>query len=232
MTKPDPVKILEELEIILEYGLRFLHAWQEISEKLYTEPELLDLAPEFFKITSLALIEAATLQAAKLTEERDDSVNLVYFFNVVKDLRQGNSSPCGDPLETDREILERLRSTIEEIKHERDKKLAHNDRKFMNSRESRVEQVQAYKLIDLFLTSKGILKKYRALLGVAPTTQQAMEMPSGKAELDELFQLVRIVLDDETVQDISEQAKQTRSMRKARMKIREALTGEIGSIKL
>ena len=221
--RPRLEKTLDELNKIASQGLDHLNAWEEIYKAIHSDDvDLVDLAPWYFFLTGIAHLEIATLQAAKLTENHGDSVNLEYLLNLLTDRCQANFPSnwreVRKSVDIDRTQLSDLKPIVSRIKTERDKRIAHHDRSNLSATSDDVTRIEATELENVLQTIRNIVTRYYIYYyGEVPT------MPSsdygstgllGPKGLGELFHLARKALDDETINDVSHHVKRIRAWRR------------------
>jgi len=219
-------RIIDELRRLIDRGRLHLLAWREVYKIARSEGELVDLATGFFWMTAVAHFDAAILQAAKLIDAGKDSVNFAYFFNVLLNESRkyfpNNWDEVKKSVQADQNRLSSIRDDFQQVKGERDRLVAHLDRKVVNSGLDEETRVKAEELEKLFDTFEQLLHPYYAYYGLS-TPIDLCNQTMFSMSLDDLFYLVRKALDGEPIGDASESIKKVQSWRRARLWVERSL---------
>jgi hypothetical protein len=223
----DVREILNALEQIAIDGRLHAAAWRAIFGLFTSEPEILDLGPRFFVITAIAHYRLAVLQAAKLIDPADKSINLGYLFRVLISRSTGRPSHCdpevADSARADMNTLRFLKEKIDRIKGYRDRYIAHEDRR--NLRNDVFERAKpAIDEVDaLFEWAHKAIKKYRIAYDGGPFARTS-ELPSvPEVGLDDFLQVLRSGLDGPPISHASELVKNIVSLRASLRRARTTL---------
>jgi len=231
--EPDLKQTVEKLEQIVRGGRHHCAAWRAIYQVFNSaNPEILDLAVMFFGITARAHLDSAILQSAKLTENRSDSLNLNYLFNLVeRDTRttfRKSADEAFAAVKSDKESLRFFASTIDQLKLHRDRFLAHYDRRnlrediFMVSRPS-IEEIERF-----LAWAQQIVEKYAFALDSGEILSNITLRPILDLSLGDLQVVVSAGLDAAHIPDASDNVQQIQNWRVASRKAK-AVLGESSS---
>jgi hypothetical protein len=235
--RPRLEKVLSELQDIANWGQQCLRIWRQSYEVMQGDKqELIELAFRYFIFIGAVLIQAAILQAAKLTEANSDSVSLDYFFNIL--LNEGkkhfphNWEEVKNAVKSDRAQMQGLHPVLCRIKTERDKEIAHRDRSFVSSSMTRDTYVEVQELEQLFQIVQGILDKYHVYYHGSPPEKITLTEDAlayfGPEGLEDIFNLALQSLDDESIRDASNHVKQVRTWRRTRLLVARDLKARFG----
>jgi hypothetical protein len=135
--RPRVVRVLEALLRISDLGKDHLRAWQNLHAVATADTGLMEVASSFFLLTSIAHLEAAALNAAKLTDRHTDSANVAYLLHLLEADRNDPSVspdwPSGKKaLELAHAHLGKMDKIVLRLKHRRDRELAHLDKRHID----------------------------------------------------------------------------------------------------
>jgi hypothetical protein len=231
-SRPQIEKVMSELENLVIYGKKHLLAWRQVYDIVHSEPELIELAAQFFWLTSFAHIQTATLIIAKLTENNSDSVNLFYLFNLA--IHQGrqhfpkNYKEVHKAVVSDLTELKNVENLLKKIKDERDKRIAHLDRGIISSGLGDATLIEVSELEDILDRIDRILDKYYTYYQGQSKGKEIRDWKKllGSDNVDDLFDLVRKSLDNDSLEDVSDHVRSIQSWRQSRLWAERVLSGE------
>jgi hypothetical protein len=132
-------------------GLLFFYCAQSLHRAF--EQNRLMKSSHFFQMAYQASVREAILTLARITREQGDSITIHHFFNLVENnprlLSPDDTRAVKQSVKTHKELLARYQPLIESVCEQRDRVLAHFDKKHINDPSSLFEHPQGVNLTEL-----------------------------------------------------------------------------------
>ena len=171
LARPRLQKVLDELMKIVSQGQHNLYGWSELKKLFKEENGMMCLADMFFVNIGILSINQTILECSKLLEDDTESINVWLLFNVSESgVKEFFDSRMHDTIKAeivkDRGVYGNAYKEHQNIKHKRDKEIAHTDKKVM-TRSMNDPQVTAEieQLEGLLGMVEDTLRKYYKFAG-------------------------------------------------------------------
>jgi hypothetical protein len=212
--KPRIVRIFAGILRLLDRGEDHMRVWKSVRDIVHKDTSLVELATSFFMLTGVAHVEAAALNAAKLTDRHPDSANVTYLLNTIEadrtELVLREDWPRAKiVIVTARQRLLDIAEVIARIKQRRDQEIAHLDRREMDISPD-WQGVEVADLHRVFDTIEAIVQDLAAAISAFALIKRFSLHTYDPSGFDEFIHFARAGFDDELVESPSERAEAIR----------------------
>ena len=155
-SKPKNQLILESLNPTIVNAERQLFRWKELNKTITKNISFSQLCGTFLFEYAVLLKERTILDINHILEENKDSINIVFFLNIIENGRQRFIKnymweEAQDKIRNHRLEIDKLRSEYVNVIIERDKKIAHKDKEELGNEFNMISKVISIEQIDELL---------------------------------------------------------------------------------
>jgi hypothetical protein len=215
------VRVCAAVLKLVDRGRDHLRAWESIKSIVDSDVWLADLAMPFFAVTAVAHVEAAAINAAKLTDTHGDSINVSYLFNIIESERHHvllrNDWPrLKDVIAAGRVRIQGIAKTVTRIKEKRDRDLAHLDKRQLDA----TYESQAIEVADLCQVFDAIDEIARELARTSPAFADIQRFSVGAGTtgtewIEDSVYFARAGFHDESVRSPNQRSERVREWDRA-----------------
>ena len=167
--------LINEIEIIENMFDLYIYLYNKRIDK----QNELNIAPAFFGLSGIALLETSLIKLCNLLESNENTINIEKYLDIIEQIKLddfNNDIEIEESLRTHRYDLEEKKDKINKLKIIRDKHLAHNDKQIIKGtkdiyREANLLNGEIHELIYWVF---DVINKYRIIKGEPSIAYEAI----------------------------------------------------------